>query len=82
VVDSYDPGGVVPEQCFGYRDDPRDGLARRQFHVEYGDLRGPTLDFLLCSPARLGAVAESVGVDVREAVFPNEESAYYRMRLG
>ncbi|MFC7203774.1 class I SAM-dependent methyltransferase [Haloferax namakaokahaiae] len=81
VVDSYDPTRLSPGTCFGYRDDPRDGLARRQFHVEYGDFRGPTLDFLLCSPERLESVAAAVGLDVCEVVFPNEESAYYRMRL-
>ncbi|WP_410764854.1 class I SAM-dependent methyltransferase [Haloferax sp. DFSO60] len=81
VVDSYDPTSLTPETCFGYRDDPREGFARRQFHVEYGVLHEPTLDFLLCSPERLEAVAETVGLDVREVVVPHEDSAYYRMRL-
>ncbi|EMA07216.1 class I SAM-dependent methyltransferase [Haloferax denitrificans] len=81
VVDSYDPARIDPERFFGYRSDPREGVARRSFRVEYGDLRGPMLDFLLVSPARLRAVAAEAGLDVREVTVPNPESSYYRARL-
>ncbi|REA05077.1 SAM-dependent methyltransferase [Haloferax sp. Atlit-6N] len=81
VVDSYDPTRIDPERFFGYRSDPREGVARRSFRVEYGDLRGPMLDFVLVSPARLRAVAAEAGLDVREVTVPNTESSYYRARL-
>lgn len=62
IVDSYDPTQLTPDDLFGYRPDPRQGLARRAFHFEYirqptdGDderIVGPTLDFVLFSPERL-----------------------------
>ncbi|ELZ60136.1 MULTISPECIES: bifunctional 2-polyprenyl-6-hydroxyphenol methylase/3-demethylubiquinol 3-O-methyltransferase UbiG [unclassified Haloferax] len=81
VVDSYDPTRIDPERFFGYRSDPREGIARRSFRVEYGDLRGPTLDFVLVSPARLRAVAAEAGLDAHEVTVPNTESGYYRARL-
>ncbi|GGC58217.1 class I SAM-dependent methyltransferase [Haloferax sulfurifontis] len=81
VVDSYDPTRIDPERFFGYRPGPREGIARRSFRVEYGDLRGPTLDFVLVSPARLRAVAAEAALDVREVTVPNAESSYYRARL-
>ncbi|AFK19116.1 methyltransferase domain-containing protein [Haloferax mediterranei ATCC 33500] len=81
VVDSYDPNRIDPEQFFGYRPDSRPGLARRQFHVEYGDLRGPDLDFLLVSPERLREVAADAGLDVADVTYSNPESSYYRARL-
>ncbi|KTG08044.1 class I SAM-dependent methyltransferase [Haloferax profundi] len=81
VVDSYDPRRIDPDQFFGYRPDSRTGLARRQFHVEYGDLRGPALDFLLVSPDRLRDVAGRVGLDVQDVHYSHPESSYYRVRL-
>jgi len=62
VVDNYDPSALDPETFFGYRADPRRGVARRGFHVEYhrrnddGEIRrevGRTLYFLLFGPDRL-----------------------------
>ncbi|ELZ91229.1 hypothetical protein C440_12984 [Haloferax mucosum ATCC BAA-1512] len=81
VVDSYDPTRIDPAEFFGYRPDSRAGLARRQFHVEYGDLRGPDLDFLLVSPERLRAVAADAGLSVADVAYSNPESSYYRARL-
>ncbi|WP_049924182.1 class I SAM-dependent methyltransferase [Halopiger djelfimassiliensis] len=61
VVDNYDPTRL-DDGFFGYRSDPRTGIAHRCFHLEFeretpdGDRRrelGRTLQFLLCSPARL-----------------------------
>jgi len=61
VVDNYDPTRL-DEGFFGYRPDPREGIAHRCFHLEFeretddGEPRreiGRTLKFLLCSPARL-----------------------------
>ncbi|WP_407067142.1 class I SAM-dependent methyltransferase [Haloterrigena salinisoli] len=60
VVDNYDPTRL--DDCFGYRSDPREGIAHRCFHLEFVGERadggryrevGRTLHFLLCSPARL-----------------------------
>ncbi|WP_396612823.1 class I SAM-dependent methyltransferase [Haloferax sp. S1W] len=81
VVDSYDPTRIDPEEFFGYRPDLRDGLTRRQFHVEYGDLRGPDLDFLLVSPERLREVAGDAGLDVSGVTYSDPESSYFRARL-
>ncbi|KAB1194439.1 methyltransferase domain-containing protein [Haloferax sp. MBLA0076] len=81
VVDSYDPHRIDSTQFFGYRPDSRPGLARRQFHVEYGGLRGPDLDFLLVSPDRLRDVANTVGLDVQGVHYSHPESSYYRARL-
>ncbi|PCR92011.1 class I SAM-dependent methyltransferase [Natrinema ejinorense] len=61
VVDNYDPTRL-DEDFFGYRSDPREGIAHRCFHLEFeretedGEQRrevGRTLQFLLCSPVRL-----------------------------
>lgn len=81
VVDSYDPGHIRPDRFFGHRPDPRPGLARRRFHFEYGDLRGPTLDFLLFSPDRLRDVASDVGLVVDDVSYASEASSYFRARL-
>ncbi|WP_226004866.1 class I SAM-dependent methyltransferase [Natrinema salinisoli] len=60
VVDNYDPTRL-DEVFFGYRSDPRDGIAHRCFHLEFeretadGERYrevGRTLQFLLCSPER------------------------------
>ncbi|WP_226039903.1 class I SAM-dependent methyltransferase [Natrinema sp. DC36] len=60
VVDNYDPTRLDAE-FFGYRSDPREGVAHRCFHLEFEGERadgerfrevGRTLQFLLCSSAR------------------------------
>lgn len=56
VVDSYRPE-TLDDDFGGYRSDPRDGVVRRAFHVEYdrdGErLVGRSLSFVLFSPDRL-----------------------------
>lgn len=61
-VDGY-AASELDEDFFGYRPDPRDGVAHRAFHFEYERegtdedetrrLVGPTLHFLLLDPFRL-----------------------------
>lgn len=61
AVDNYHPPALDPDAFFGYRPDPRDGVARRACHFEYdrdGDREvGRTLDFVLFSPDRLAEAA-------------------------
>lgn len=86
VVDSYDPA-ALDEAFAGFRPDPREGLARRTFHVEYeypaehGWTRevGKPLEFLLFSPGRLREVAEKTAWTVREV---RPQGGYYRAVLG
>lgn len=61
VVDNNDPTRL-DGNLFGYRSDPREGVAHRCFHLEFeretaaGERYrevGQTLQFLLCSPERL-----------------------------
>lgn len=87
VVDSYAPRALDPEGCFGYRSDPRPGVARRTFHVEYhregpdGEVTrdvGRTLQFVLFGPDRLAEAAVGTPWRVTE-VRPQE--AYYRAVL-
>jgi SAM-dependent methyltransferase len=59
IIDSFHPEWTDPEDCFGFRDDPRPGVMRRAFHVEYdppGDdsrIHGRTLEFVFWTPAKL-----------------------------
>lgn len=86
VVDSYDPRELDPGEFGGYRPDPRDGVARRTFHVEYrretGEgvqrLVGDSLSFLLVGPDRLRDAVVGTPWEVAE-VFPGD--GYYRARL-
>jgi SAM-dependent methyltransferase len=83
VVDNYDPARLDDDdELFGYRPDPRAGVAHRTFHFEYdrhGErLVGRTLHFLLFSPDRLrdicvGTPWSVVNVDYRDV--------YYKARL-
>ncbi len=91
VVDNYDPTRLDSESFFGHRPDPRRGVARRAFHVEYhrsendrGDETvrevGRTLSFLLFSSERL--VDATVGTRWRVAgVLRDIDEAYYRAVL-
>jgi SAM-dependent methyltransferase len=89
LVDSYDPARIDAEAAAafgGYRPDPREGVCRRTFHVEYdratddGDrdrLVGPSLSFVLFSPARLrdacvGTPWRVDGVERREPYYSAE----------
>lgn len=82
VVDSYDPGAIDPAEFFGYRPDPRRGIARRAFHAEYerdGEREvGRTLSFVLFSPDRLRDIAVGTPWDLDE-VIPRE--GYYKAVL-
>lgn len=90
LVDSYDPTRIDSEtadEFGGYRPDPRDGVCRRTFHVEYdreterGErerLVGPTLSFVLFSPARLRDAC--VGTPWRVADVVRRE-VYYKAKL-
>ncbi len=74
AVDAFDPAGSA--DLFGFRPDVRAGLARRAFHLEYGDLTGRTLEFLLLSPDRFREVATAAGWTVRD-VLREEGSPHY-----
>ncbi|MFC6836703.1 class I SAM-dependent methyltransferase [Halomarina ordinaria] len=84
VVDSYDPGRIAPEGFGGHRPDPREGVCRRTFHVEYdraGErLVGPSLSFVLFSPARLRDACVGTPWSVRE-VLRRDGTPYYRCVL-
>lgn len=72
IVDAHDPSADGAVELFGYRSDPRPGLARRALHFEYDGIVGRTLVFLLLAPERF-----------REAVVPTEwEVADVRRRDG
>ena len=88
LVDNYDPTRVG-DDFFGYRPDPRDGIAHRCFHFEYERAEwapgvhavGRSLHFLLCSPDRLeSALAETpwTAVGVR---YTNPRRSHYRTAL-
>ncbi|NUB90056.1 class I SAM-dependent methyltransferase [Haloterrigena sp. SYSU A558-1] len=88
VVDNYDPTRL--DDCFGYRSDPREGIAHRCFHLEfegedadgerYREI-GRTLHFLLCSPARLREATAETPWRVRD-VLRADGDAHYRAVLG
>lgn len=107
VVDSYDPTRIDAETAAafgGYRPDPREGVCRRTFHVEYdreteagtegtsagsqnaprsGDgererLVGPTLSFVLFSPARLRDACVGTPWTLAETV---HREVYYKALL-
>jgi SAM-dependent methyltransferase len=107
VVDSYDPTRIDAETAAafgGHRPDPREGVCRRTFHVEYdrereagaegtaaggrnaersGDgererLVGPTLSFVLFSPARLRDACVGTPWTVAETV---HREVYYEALL-
>lgn len=82
-VDNYD-ASLVDEDLFGYRPDPRDGVAHRTFHFEYeprdGErILGPALHFLLFSPDRLRDICVGTPWSVVEVDHHNE--VYYNARL-
>lgn len=78
VVHNYDPDRLDPEEFPGYRPDPRRGVARRTFHVEYdrdGEREvGPALDFVLFGPDRLREA--TIGTPWRIANVRRRESTY------
>lgn len=87
LVDNYDPRGL-DDDFFGYRPDPREGIAHRCFHFEYErattaagpDAIGRSLHFLLCSPDRLRDAAAETPWRVEE-VFPTDDGRFYRALL-
>lgn len=88
VVDNYDPAELDPESFGGYRSDPRDGVARRTFHVEYHReadgsverLVGDSLSFLLFGPDRLRDAVVGTPWTVAETDRPGGDH-HYRARL-
>ncbi|WP_049969223.1 class I SAM-dependent methyltransferase [Haladaptatus cibarius] len=82
IVDNYDPTKLDSERFFGYRPDPRRGVAHRTFHVEYvrdGEREvGRNLHFVLFSPERLRDV--TVGTPWRVAKV-DADGVYYRSIL-
>jgi len=82
VVDAYDPSHPGTTDLIGYRDDPRDGLARRTIRFEYEGVRGDPLDFLLFGPDRLRAAAADAGWTVAAVERPSTaDTGYYRAAL-
>ncbi|ELY79116.1 class I SAM-dependent methyltransferase [Natrinema gari] len=88
VVDNYDPTRL-DEEFFGYRPDPREGIAHRCFHLEFeretedGKQRrdvGRTLQFLLCSPARLREATAGTPWEPCH-VTRSDGTAHYKMML-
>ncbi len=82
-VDEYDPAALDdPGEMFGYRPDPRGGVAHRTFHFEYdrdGErLVGETLHFLLVSPDRLRDACVGTPWSVTEV---DDRGVYYKARL-
>jgi len=86
-VDGY-AASELDADFFGYRPDPRDGVAHRTFHFEYeraatdGDeprrLVGPTLHFLLLDPFRLRDAAVGTPWTVERVV---SRGVYYKAVL-
>ncbi|WP_226482243.1 class I SAM-dependent methyltransferase [Natrinema amylolyticum] len=88
VVDNNDPTRLDGD-LFGYRPDPREGIAHRCFHLEFeretdeGERYrevGRTLQFLLCSPARLREATNSTPWSVCD-VRRTDGTAHYRAVL-
>ncbi|ELZ10935.1 methyltransferase type 11 [Halovivax asiaticus JCM 14624] len=87
LVDNYDPR-ELDSDFFGYRPDPREGIAHRCFHFEYErattapglDAIGRSLHFLLCSPDRLREATAGTPWRVDE-VFPTNDGTFYRALL-
>jgi len=94
VVDNYDPTRLDAD-FFGYRTDPRKGIAHRCFHLEFeretadgGRDReiGRTLQFLLCSPDRLREATIGTAWNVCDVLRDDAnrtdgEAAHYRAML-
>ncbi|WP_394348642.1 class I SAM-dependent methyltransferase [Halovivax sp.] len=88
LVDNYDPTRLGAD-FFGFRPDPREGIAHRCFHFEYERARwepgvravGPALHFLLCSPDRLRAAASETPWTVAAVRHTEPREIHYRARL-
>lgn len=63
VADCFDPRDSDDWDWFGYEDDPRDGVGRRQFDIAYAGDR-TRIDLTLVAPDRLDELAASTGWDV------------------
>ncbi|QRV17097.1 class I SAM-dependent methyltransferase [Haloterrigena salifodinae] len=83
VVDNHDPTRL--DECFGYRSDPREGIAHRCFHLEFerdgadGERYrevGRTLHFLLCSPVRLREATAETPWRVGDVLRANGDTHY------
>lgn len=88
LLDNYDPNRLAPD-FFGYRPDPREGIAHRCFHFEYDHPTfatgvraiGRSLHFLLCSPDRLREAASETAWTVRGETYTSPDGGYYRTLL-
>lgn len=88
LVDNYDPERLDAD-FFGYRPDPRDGIAHRCFHFEYdhptfaAGVRavGPSLHFLLCSPDRLRDALANTDWNERDVAYSDPDGGHYRVLL-
>lgn len=82
VVDNYDPSTLDPDDLFGYRPDPRRGIAHRTFHFEYvrdGEREiGRSLHFVLFSPTRLRDVTLGTPWHVAEV---QSRNGFYKAKL-
>ena len=76
VVDAYDPTTAAARALDGFTDRPEEGLARREMWFRYEGARGPTLDFLLFSPARLREAAAATPWTVAETYRHDSERHY------
>ncbi|GGL54210.1 class I SAM-dependent methyltransferase [Halocalculus aciditolerans] len=79
-VDAFDPEHADADRLFGYRDDPRDGLASRAFRVEYDGEVGRTLAFTLYAPDRFRDAAAGTEWRVADAE-PAADTPHYVVEL-
>lgn len=77
TVDAHDPTQPDASDLFGYRSDPRPGLAWRAFHFEYGGTVGPTLCFRLLSPRRFREAVAATEWTVRKVLRKGKDSPGY-----
>lgn len=80
LLDGYDPTDPTCSELLGYRADPREGLARRNFRFQYGDEFGDPIEMLLFSPARLDEVLGGTAWQVDD-LYEAAEGAHFRVVL-
>lgn len=80
VVDAYDPTTAAARDLDGFAALPDEGLARREMWFSYEGERGPTLSFLLFSPARLREAASGTPWRVAET-YRHDSGRHYSAAL-